>query len=192
MMNRRIEIDLFPSKPPAKRFHAGFKPQLEACWYSTSITKQGREPVPGARGRSQMRLQTSQRFGRDGGRSWRYCRIRIISILSRDCNGGFALLFLGAHALANFIQDALYFIDHCSSASGFSQLNLSTRFDATFQTVRGRAGIEVGDAFNQRLARYSKKAHAVEPVVSFAVMTVHCAGDRVIVNSQPAIKRKHD
>src|SRR3989442_3582119 len=139
-----------------------------------------------------MRLQTRQRFSRDRGRGWRYCRVRIVSILSRNCNGSLTLLFLSADSLANFVQDAFYFIDHGSSAGGLFQLNLRTRFDAMFQTARGRTGVEIGDAFNQMLAGHAKKAHTIKPVVCFAVMTMHGARDRVIVNSEPAIKRKHD
>src|SRR5437762_13623090 len=139
-----------------------------------------------------MRLQTCQRLSRGRGRRRRYCRIRILSILSCNCNGSLALLFLSADSLADFVQDALYFINHGSNAGGFLQLNLSTRFDAMFQTARGRAGVEVGNAFNQMLACHAKKAHPIKPVVRFAVMTMHGARDRVIVNSQPAIKRKHD
>src|SRR5207244_10111826 len=68
---------------------------------------------------------------------------------------------------------------------------LRTRLDAMFQKARGRTGIEIGDAFNQMLTGHAKKPNAVEPVVRFAVMTMHSARDRIIVNSQPAIKRKH-
>src|SRR5438128_5807089 len=138
-----------------------------------------------------MRFQTRQRFSRNRRRGWRYCKFRIVSILSRNCNGSLALLFLSADPLANFVQDALYFIDHGSSAGGFLQLNLRTRLDAMLQPTRGRTGIEIGDAFNQMLTGHAKKPNAVEPVVGFAVMTMHSARDRIIVNSQPAIKRTH-
>src|SRR5437016_9403336 len=99
-----------------------------------------------------MRLQTRQRFSRDPGRGWRYGRIRIASILSRNYHGSLALLFLSADSRANFVQNALYFINHGSSAGGLLQLNLRTRFDAMFQTARGGTAVEIGDAFNQMLA----------------------------------------
>src|SRR5260370_29175430 len=113
-----------------------------------------------------MRLQTRERFSRNRGRGWRYCRIRIVSILNRNCNGSLALLFLSADSLANFVQDALYFVDHVSSAGGLLQLNLRARFDTMFQTARGRTGVEIGDAFNQMLAGHAKKAHPIKPLVS--------------------------
>src|SRR5438132_8164336 len=139
-----------------------------------------------------MGLHTRQRFRRGRGRTWRYCGIRIVSILTCNCHGSLALFFLSTDSLPNFIQDALYFINHGSSAGGLLQLNLSTRLDSMFQMARGRTGVEIGDAFNQMLTCHAKKPNAVEPVVCFAIMTMHGARDRVIVNSQPAIKRKHD
>src|SRR5260370_16856745 len=111
-----------------------------------------------------MRLQTRQRFSRNRGGGWRYWRIRIVSIVNRNCNGSLALLFLSADSLANFVQDALYFIDHGSSAGSLLQLNLRTRFDAMFQTARGRTGVEIGDAFNQMLAVYGQKRHPIKPI----------------------------
>src|SRR4051812_37242646 len=86
-------------------------------------------------------------------------------------------LVLATHALANFVQDAFYFINHGSCFDGFRQLRLSVQCCAARRASNAHACVEVGHAFSSRGAGHPEKARAVNPIKSFASPAMHRASD---------------
>src|SRR5260370_39227098 len=131
-MDGRIEIKLFPGEPASHGLEPGFDPEFESRRSALSIAVHGRQPVPGPPRRSQMSRQAAQRFivtevafrasfgkGRGALRCAVFARAFAIRVRKRIFASA-VLLVIGAHALADFTEDAFYFIDHSSCLNCFS------------------------------------------------------------------------
>src|SRR5205085_11538905 len=107
---------------------------------------------------------------------------------------------LREHALSYLAQSVFDFVvNHASSPRSLridesrAVLNPQSEFRAPQSESAGRrAGVEVGEAFDQHGARDAEEDCAVEPIVADAVAAVDGERDGELVESEPAVEGEAD
>src|SRR6201988_4213758 len=111
MMDSRVEIRLFPGEPSRARLDPCLEPQLKPGRRSGAIAEHRGQTVPGARRRSQMRIQPGPGLGTPPVISNRLAWA--VAIFGSRRSGTFRRQGLRHDALTDLSQRNLdFFIDH--------------------------------------------------------------------------------